>query len=156
MIITKMALPRRTFLRGLGAALALPLLDAMVPAFSTTVRGAAKPACRSGVRLCPERRRDERRRQLLDAEGHGHRLRVVADPLAARAVPRSADVVSGLAQKQAESLGDGNGEHTRACATWLNGVHPKKTEGADIRRRRPPIRLPRRSSAKRPCCRRSS
>ena len=42
-------------------------------------------------------------------------------------------IVSGLAQKQAESLGDGNGEHTRACASWLNGVHPKKTEGADIR-----------------------
>ena len=42
-------------------------------------------------------------------------------------------IVSGLAQKQGESLGDGNGEHTRACATWLAGVHPKKTEGADIR-----------------------
>jgi hypothetical protein len=41
-------------------------------------------------------------------------------------------IVSGLAQKQAESLGDGNGEHTRACASWLNGIHPKKTEGADI------------------------
>ena len=46
MIITKMALPRRTFLRGLGAAFALPLLDAMVPAFSATVqkRGQARSA----------------------------------------------------------------------------------------------------------------
>jgi uncharacterized protein DUF1552 len=42
-------------------------------------------------------------------------------------------IVSGLAQKQGESLGDGNGEHTRACATWLSGIHPRKTEGADIR-----------------------
>ena len=42
-------------------------------------------------------------------------------------------VVSGLAQGQAEALGDGNGEHTRATATWLNGVHPKETEGADVR-----------------------
>ena len=42
MIITKMALPRRTFLRGLGATFALPLLDAMVPALSATVKRAAE------------------------------------------------------------------------------------------------------------------
>ena len=42
-------------------------------------------------------------------------------------------VLTGLAQGQAEALGDGNGEHTRATATWLNGVHPKETEGADVR-----------------------
>ena len=41
MIITKMALPRRTFLRGMGAALALPLLDAMVPALSMLSKSAA-------------------------------------------------------------------------------------------------------------------
>ena len=69
MIITKMALPRRTFLRGLGAAFALPLLDAMVPAFSATVKTAAKPVMPAGVHLRPERRGDERRHELLDAEG---------------------------------------------------------------------------------------
>jgi hypothetical protein len=42
-------------------------------------------------------------------------------------------VVSGLAHGQAEPLGDGNGEHSRASATWLNGVHPNQTEGADVR-----------------------
>ena len=42
MMITKIALPRRTFLRGLGAAFALPMLDAMVPAFSATVKSAAE------------------------------------------------------------------------------------------------------------------
>jgi hypothetical protein len=42
-------------------------------------------------------------------------------------------VVSGLSQKQAEAMGDGNGDHTRGTATWLNGVHPKWTEGADVR-----------------------
>jgi hypothetical protein len=46
MFITRMSLPRRTVLRGLGAALALPLLDAMVPAFVPGVRAAAKPAHR--------------------------------------------------------------------------------------------------------------
>ena len=53
MIITKMALPRRTFLRGLGAAFALPLLDAMVPAFSARRKAAAKPACRLGFVYLP-------------------------------------------------------------------------------------------------------
>ena len=39
----------------------------------------------------------------------------------------------GLSQKQAESFGDGNGEHSRAGTVWLSGVHPKHTEGADVR-----------------------
>jgi hypothetical protein len=49
MIITRMSIPRRTVLRGLGASLALPLLDAMVPAFVPTLKGAAKPVKRLGV-----------------------------------------------------------------------------------------------------------
>ena len=43
MVITKKALPRRTFLRGMGATLALPLLDAMVPALSAIARTPAQP-----------------------------------------------------------------------------------------------------------------
>ena len=42
-------------------------------------------------------------------------------------------VLSGLAQVNGRALGDGSGDHARAGATWLTGVHPKKTEGADIR-----------------------
>src|SRR5204863_7837471 len=41
-------------------------------------------------------------------------------------------VPTGLSQKQAESLGDGNGEHSRGQTVWLSGVHPKRTEGADV------------------------
>ena len=41
-------------------------------------------------------------------------------------------VVSGLSHPHAEALGDGNGDHARATATWLNGVHPKLTQGADV------------------------
>jgi hypothetical protein len=41
-------------------------------------------------------------------------------------------VLSGLAQRQAESFGDGNGDHARGTASWLNGVHPKRTEGAGV------------------------
>lgn len=53
MIITKKALPRRTILRGLGAAMSLPLLDAMVPAFTATVKTAAAPTRRLGVVYVP-------------------------------------------------------------------------------------------------------
>jgi hypothetical protein len=53
MIVTKMALPRRTFLRGMGATLALPLLDAMVPALSATARTAANPVRRLGFVYLP-------------------------------------------------------------------------------------------------------
>jgi hypothetical protein len=53
MIITKMSLPRRTVLRGLGASLALPLLDAMIPAFVPALKGAAKPVKRLGVVYVP-------------------------------------------------------------------------------------------------------
>ena len=48
MVITKLALPRRTFLRGVGTTLALPLLDAMVPAFTARARTAAAPVTRLG------------------------------------------------------------------------------------------------------------
>ena len=53
MMITRNALPRRTVLRGIGAALSLPLLDAMVPALTATVRTAANPTRRLGVVYVP-------------------------------------------------------------------------------------------------------
>ena len=55
MIITKKAIPRRTVLRGLGATLALPLLDSMVPALTALQKTAAKPVNRFGVDLRAER-----------------------------------------------------------------------------------------------------
>ena len=53
MIMTKLALPRRTFLRGLGATMALPLLDAMVPALSVAGAAAASPVRRLGFVYIP-------------------------------------------------------------------------------------------------------
>ena len=79
------SLPRRTFLRGMGVTLALPLLDAMVPAMtaqSRTARRAGAPL-RRGLRAA---RQDS---VAVDAGGGGHGVRVHADPEAARALPRS-------------------------------------------------------------------
>ena len=53
MIVTRMALPRRTFLRGAGATLALPLLDSMVPALSALTRTAGRPVRRLGFLYVP-------------------------------------------------------------------------------------------------------
>ena len=91
MIITKMALSRRTLLRGIGVSLALPLLDAMVPALSAVADGREAGAALR-VLLHAEWRGDEPyRRELLEAEDGRRRLRVLADPEAARAVPESGD-----------------------------------------------------------------
>ena len=128
MIITRKTLPRRTVLRGLGAALALPLLDAMTPPLAGIVGRAATPVRRLGWVYIPNGM--SMGAWTPPADGPLE-LSPTLSPLAPfrdRTV-----VLSGLAQGQAEALGDGNGEHTRATATWLNGVHPKETEGADVR-----------------------
>jgi len=53
MIITKKALPRRTFLRGIGATVALPLLDAMVPSMTALAKTSATPVRRLGFVYMP-------------------------------------------------------------------------------------------------------
>src|SRR5207245_7048199 len=53
MFISRIALPRRTFLRGIGVTIALPLLDAMVPAFSVHARSAVRPVKRLGFVYTP-------------------------------------------------------------------------------------------------------
>jgi len=128
MIIRKLAMPRRTFLRGAGATVALPLLDAMVPALSALSTTAAAPVRRLGFVYIPN---GAVMQQWTPAEtGSGFALSPILQPLAP--YKDQLTVVTGLAHGQAEPLGDGNGEHSRASATWLNGVHPKQTEGADV------------------------
>ena len=134
MIITKMALPRRTFLRGIGATLALPLLDAMVPAMSAMSQTAAAPVHRLGFLYLPNgvaMNHTGINYWKPVGEGGDFELSPILAPLAA--YRDQMVVVSGLSHAQAESLGDGNGDHTRSTATWLNGVHPNFTQGADVR-----------------------
>ena len=128
MIITKLSLPRRTLLRGIGATVALPLLDAMVPALSALSTTAAAPVQRLGFVYIPNGA--VMQQWTPDQAGRGFTLSPILQPLAP--FKDQLTVVSGLAHGQAEPLGDGNGEHSRASATWLNGVHPKQTEGADV------------------------
>jgi hypothetical protein len=127
MFISKVSLPRRTFLRGVGATLALPLLDAMVPALSALAATDAKPARRLGFVYLPNGIIQD---QWVPSAVGALELSPTLSPLAK--VKDKLLVLSGLAQRQAESFGDGNGDHARGCASWLNGVHPKRTEGAGV------------------------
>jgi hypothetical protein len=111
MIITKMSLPRRTVLRGLGASLALPLLDAMVPAFVPTLRGAAKPVRRLGVVYVPNG-------MAMDywtpkAEGRGFDLPPILVPL--EAYRNQMMVVTGLRAFWTPA-------HAGASTTFLTGA----------------------------------
>ena len=128
MIITKMAYPRRTFLRGVGATLALPLLDSMVPALSATAKTVANPVRRVGFFYVPNGADMENWTPKDD--GADFTFSPTLSPL--EAFRNQTLVLSGLAQEQANAFNDGAGDHSRGTAAWLSGVHAKRTEGADV------------------------
>jgi hypothetical protein len=119
-------LPRRTMLRGLGAALPLPWLESLLP------RAAAAEATRPPVRLAfiyvPNGVEMSRWRPA--AAGPLDDLPPILEPF--EAVKDSLLVLSGLAADKARSHGDGPGDHARAMAAFLTGAHPRKTDGANI------------------------
>jgi hypothetical protein len=123
---------RRTVLRGLGASLALPWLEAMTPAIA--LAGDAAKAAReiprrmaffyvpNGVHMNAWR---------PQAEGKAFELPPILQPLAAR--KDDLLVLSGLSQQKAFGNGDGPGDHARSLATFLTGTQALKTDGANIR-----------------------
>ena len=129
-IITRRSLPRRSFLRGAGSAIALPLLDAMTPALS---QPAAAPR-RIGFIYMPNgvaMNFDGINYWTPRGEGSDFELSTILEPL--RPFRDRLSVISGLAHHQADAHDDGaNGDHTRATSSWLTGVHCKRTEGADV------------------------
>ncbi len=125
MIITQKALPRRTFLRGVGATLALPFLDAMTPAASALARQVTAPVRRLGFIYVPNGVIQE---QWVPAQtGRGFDFSPILSPL--EPFRDQMLVLSGLAHRQADSFGDGNGDHPRATAVWLSGVHAWERRG---------------------------
>lgn len=128
MIITKLSLPRRTFLRGIGAAFALPLLDAMVPALSALAKTPANPVRRLGFIYIPNGVNVAA--WTPAADGTGFEFSPTLSPL--EPLRKYVTVVSGLDNRPAEDWGDGGGSHPRAPAAWLNAAHPKRTQGADV------------------------
>jgi len=134
MIITKRAISRRTVLRGMGVSLALPLLDAMVPALTATAATAASPARRYGFFYMPNgvaMNHTNVNYWKPATAGADFEFSPILKPL--EPFRNQVTVVSGLHNRSAESLGDGNGDHTRSTGSWLTGTHIKRTEGSDLR-----------------------
>ena len=127
--ITKKALPRRTVLRGMGSLVALPLLGAMVPALTATGRTAAAPISRLGFFYAPNGMFLPNFHPTGNG-GRDYKITRILGPL--KDYREQMIVVSGLSNNGLVSPNEGGGVHTRAHGGWLNGVLPKRTEGADI------------------------
>jgi hypothetical protein len=128
MIVMQKALPRRTILKGLGAALSLPLLDAMIPAISPAAAQIAKPGNRLSIVYLPNG-------MMMDKwtpakEGKDFDLMPIMESLTP--FKSRLNILTGLAHNTGRALaGENTGDHARAGASYLTGVHPRKTEGAD-------------------------
>jgi hypothetical protein len=124
MILLRKHLSRRTLLKGMGGTLALPLLDAMVPA-----RAAVKSPMRLGFFYFPNGIIME---QYTPAgEGSSFEFTRILKPL--EPFRENLLVLSGFAQANGRAEGDGPGDHARAGGSFLTGVHPRKTEAANPR-----------------------
>jgi hypothetical protein len=121
MFITKGHIPRRTMLRGLGATLALPLLDSMVPALTAQSRTAAAPVRRFGAIFVPM---GERPNLWTPATtGAGFEFSPILKPL--ESFREWVTVVSNVDRPQ-------QGTHAVSSGTWLTGSAPKRTEAEDF------------------------
>ena len=123
MFITKKVLHRRTFLRGMGATMALPLLDAMIPARALLAQTAASTATRLGFVYVPHG-------AIMDkwtpaTEGAGFEFTPILKPL--EPLRDYVNVVSGLGHRAADTTA----VHSLSPTTWLSGVRPKATQGVD-------------------------
>jgi len=132
MIITKLALDRRTFLRGAGVALALPFLDAMVPALSPPQPRPARSVW--GSCTCPTGC-SCRISHPKGTSGAAYTMTPVLKPL--EALREHVVVVSGLSNMPVLANDQGGGVHTRNHAGWLSGVLPSAPKAPTSRARRP-------------------
>src|SRR5688500_17304754 len=123
MVIFKKHLPRRTFLRGMGASLALPLLDSMIPARTLLAQTAAKGVPKLGFVYIPHGA--VMSKWTPATEGAGFEFTPILKPL--EPFRDSINVVSGLGHKAADTTA----VHSLSPTTWLSGVRPKATQGVD-------------------------
>ena len=119
--VTRRSVPRRTMLRGLGATLALPLLDAMVPALTATAETAAAPTRRFGAVFVPMGERPSH--WTPTTTGSNFEFSPILQPL--ESFRDSLTVVSNVDRPL-------QGTHAVSSGTWLTGCAPKRTEAEDF------------------------
>ncbi|HZF30049.1 MAG TPA: DUF1552 domain-containing protein [Gammaproteobacteria bacterium] len=120
MFLTRKHLSRRTVLKGAGAAIALPLLDAMIPAGTALAQTAAKPATRLGFIYFPHGALQDQWQPK--AVGRNFEFPYILEPL--NPIKDYVTVVSGLRNKGGES----SSPHGIIEETWLNAVSPRKRD----------------------------
>jgi hypothetical protein len=143
-------IPRRTFLRGLGTVMALPVLESLLPsralaatsgvlgAGANSGAGAASAAGAGAAKAFPTRMAfvyipngANMDYWTPQTDGPDYEIPYTLEPL--REFKNDFAVISGLDNNNANELGDGGGGHARAASSYLTGVHPRKTAGADIK-----------------------
>ena len=133
MVILKKAVPRRTLLRGLGVTVALPFLDAMVPALHAYRNSVATPTVRLGVVYVPHGAVMDKwtpGMAIPSEQGRGWRITPILEPL--QQYRSDMLVLSGLRNTGGAPLTDEPPElHSRISASFLTGTHVKATAGAD-------------------------
>ncbi len=124
---TNALLSRRSLLRGLGAAISLPVMESLIPSALANTVLENRPKKLSVFYMPNGLRMPEFTPALA---GNNYAITPILEPIA-----RHRDkfaVITGLAHYNANALGDGPGSHGRSCGAYLTGAHPKRTEGADI------------------------
>lgn len=123
-------IPRRRFLKGLGTAVALPLLEAMVPPLQAVASAASAKTSPKRMAFVYVPNGVNMADWTPKNVGTNFDLPMILEPLTEH--QKDFMVLSGLAVDGARSHGDGGGDHARANAAFLTGCHPRKTPGADI------------------------
>src|SRR5258708_18331234 len=129
MMVTRLALPRRTFLRGVGAALGRRVLDAMVAAATPISQSAGAPIRRMGFISVP----NGFIREFWTPDTAGSTFDLKPSLKALEPFRDQMQIVSGLANLQAEAMGSPPGPHSRGSAAWMTATHARQPEGADVR-----------------------
>lgn len=123
-------LPRRTFLRGLGTAMALPMLDAMLPARALAgATAGAKSPTRMAFLFVPNG--VHMQQWTPTATGADYDLPYILKSLAP--YKRDLTILTGLTNDKGRDNNDGPGHHARSAGSFLTGVQPLKSEGSEIR-----------------------
>jgi len=126
MMTTRKPMPRRAVLKGMGASISLPLMDAMM----TTAKAEEALTARKRLQVIYTPNGMMMENWTPASMGKDYVVSPILKPL--EPYREKFTVFTGLSHVQAEALGDGAGDHGRCCGGYLTGVHVKKTEGADI------------------------
>ncbi|MFO0014427.1 MAG: DUF1552 domain-containing protein [Planctomycetota bacterium] len=122
-------LSRRTVLRGVGTAITLPLLEAMVPTRGARAAGPSDAPLRLVYVNVP----NGMHMPAWTPQGEGTQFELASTMQPLEKIKQYVSVFTGLTLDGARDHGDGAGDHARSGASFLTGAHPRKTDGADIK-----------------------